>query len=312
MKKIHGEDKMRNTKYRIYVILIVGCLLGSFLWGAPEDQETSSGLLSLLPEVDSWIMAEKPESYYPENLFEYINGAAEIYLAYEFKELIVAQQQKGQSEKNVAIEIYDMGNEMNAFGIYSAERYPDNQFIQMGLQGYLEEGTLNFLVNRYYVKLLCFECEDRSEEVLKAFSQKIVEKVGHTGNLPPLLKAFPSKGLQPNSENFVLRNFMGYSFLHNGYSAKYKLNDLEFDCFIAEGKDDGDATEMLQKYLEAKKIQNVQKIDSGYHIKDKYYHNIYMSRVGNKLCGVIKIKDGSEELGLDYLNALIHNLKDME
>jgi hypothetical protein len=79
--------------------MIVVCLLGSSLWGAPEDQERPSGLLSLLPEVDSWIMAEKPESYYPENLFEYINGAAEIYLAYEFKELIVAQQQKGQSEK---------------------------------------------------------------------------------------------------------------------------------------------------------------------------------------------------------------------
>jgi len=256
-------------------------------------------------------MTEKPESYYPENLFEYINGAAEIYLAYEFKELIVVQQQKDQSEKNVAVEIYDMGNETNAFGIYSAERYPDNRFIKIGLQGYLEEGTLNFLVDRYYVKLLCFECEDQSEEVLKAFSQKIVERVGQSGNLPLLLKAFPSKGLESNSENFVLRNFMGYSFLHNGYAAKYKLNDLEFDCFIAEGKDDADATEMLKKYLEAKKSQNVQKIDSGYQIKDKYYHNIYMSKVGNRICGVIKIKDGSELLGLEYLNSLIENLENL-
>jgi hypothetical protein len=257
-------------------------------------------------------MAEKPESYYPENLFEYINGAAEIYLSYEFKELIVAQQQKDQSERNVAIEIYDMGNEKNAFGIYSAERYPDNRFIDIGLQGYLEEGTLNFLVDRYYVKLLCFECEEQSEDVLMVFSQDIVESVGHKGSLPTLLEAFPSKGLQSNSENFILRNFMGYSFLHNGYSAKYKLNDLEFDCFLAEGKNDADATEMMQKYLEVKKSQNVQKIDSGHHIRDKYYHNIYMSRVGNKLCGVIKIKDGSEDIGLEYLNTLIHNLKNMK
>ena len=302
---------MKNTKYKTCIFLVVICLLGNFLWSSSEDQEKPSGLIALLPEVDSWSMTEKPESYYPENLFEYINGAAEIYLAYEFKELIVAQQQRDQSEKNVAVEIYDMGNETNAFGIYSAERYPDNRFIKMGLQGYLEEGTLNFLVDRYYVKLLCFECEDQSEEVLKAFSQKIVERVGQSGSLPLLLKAFPSKRLQPYSENFVLRNFMGYSFLHNGYSAKYKMNDLEFDCFIAEGKDDADATEMLQKYLEAKKSQNVQKIDSGFHIKDKYYHNIYMSRVGNWICGVIKIKDGSEALGLEYLKALIENLENI-
>ncbi len=299
---------MKEVILKICAICVVFCFLGTALGDVPED-EKKSDLLSLLPEVDSWSLTETPENYYPENLFEYINGAAEIYLSYEFKELIVAQQNKDQSAMNVAIEIYDMGNGTNAFGIYSAERYPDNRFIPIGVQGYLEEGTLNFLVGRYYVKLLCFECEDQSEEVLKTFSQKIVEKVGHIGDLPPLLKAFPSKGLQPNSENFILRNFMGYSFLHNGYSAKYKLDDQEFDCFLAEGKDDADAAEMLQKYLDAKKSQNVQEIASGYHVKDKYYHNIYISQLGKRLCGVMKIEDGSEEIGLEYLKTLIDNLK---
>jgi hypothetical protein len=311
-KSFYGEAKMKNAKYKTFVFLVLLCLLGGLLSSSPEGQEKSQGLTSLLPEVETWSSAEKPESYFPENLFEYINGAAEIYLAYEFKELVVSQQQKDQSEKNVAVEIYDMGNETNAFGIYSAERYPDNQFIKIGIQGYIEEGTLNFLVDRYYVKLLCFECEDQSEEVLKTFSQKIVERVGKTGNLPPLLKAFPSNGLQLNSENFVLRNFMGYSFFHHGYSAKYKTKDLEFDCFIAEGENNTDAEEMLQKYLEAKKSPNVQKIEIGYHVKDKYYHNIYVSRVGKRLCGVIKIKDGSEDLGLEYLRAIMKNLKNME
>lgn len=305
------EKIMKINKHKTCVILVVFCFLGSNLCGSSKDhQDKASGLISLLPEVSSWHMTEKPESYYPENLFEYIDGAAEIYLAYEFKELIVAQQQKDQSDENVAVEIYDMGNETNAFGIYSAERYPDNQFIKIGIQGYLEEGTLNFLVNRYYVKLLCFECGDQSEQVLRDFSQKIVERVGHVGNFPSLLDAFPSKGIQPNSESFVLRNFMGYGFLHHGYSAKYKVDDLEFDCFIAEGNDNTDAEEMLQKYLEAKKSQDVRKIDLGYHIKDKYYHNIYISRVGKWLCGVIKIRDGSEDFGLEYLNAIVQSLKD--
>lgn len=293
-------------------LLVVFCFLGVVLWSAQEQENTASGLIALLPEVGSWSLTETPESYYPENLFEYINGAAEIYLSYEFKELIVAQQHKGQSGMNVAVEIYDMGNGANAFGIYSAERYPDNRYIQVGLQGYLEEGTLNFLVDRYYVKLLCFDCGSEADEVLKTFARKIVKKVGNTGNLPLLLKAFPPNGLQPHSENFILRNFMGYSFLHNGYSAKYQLDDLEFDCFLVEGKDDADANEMLQKYLEAKGSQNVQEIDLGYHIRNKYYKNIYISRVSNKLCGVMKIEEGREEVGLEYLESLVGNLNKME
>ncbi len=312
MRSLNGEVIMKSKKYTTYTVFAAICLLASLFLYSSEDQEKASGLVSLLPEIDTWSSTEKPESYFPENLFEYINGAAEIYLAYEFKELVVSQQQKDQSEKNVAVEIYDMGNETNAFGIYSAERYPDNEFIEMGIQGYIEEGTLNFLVDRYYVKLLCFECEDQSAEVLKAFSRKIVERVGKKGDFPLLLQAFPSNGLQLNSESFVLRNFMGYSFLHHGYSAKYKRNDMEFDCFIAEGKDVSDAEEMLEKYLEAKKSQSVEKIPLGHHVKDKYYHNIYITRVGKRLCGVIKIKDGSEDLGLEYLSALVQNLKEIK
>ena len=46
--------------------------------------------------------------------------------AYDFQELIVGQYKKKSSEKSLSIEIYDMGNEKNSFGIYSAERFTDN------------------------------------------------------------------------------------------------------------------------------------------------------------------------------------------
>jgi len=301
---------MSKTKNILAVLAVIAVMVSSsFLMGRGKEGEAPSDLKSLLPQLAEWSQAEEAQNYYPENLFEYINGAAEIYLAYDFQELIVAQHKKNRSEMNVAVEIYNMGSGKNAFGIYSAERFADNTFVDMGLQGYLEEGTLNFLVGQYYVKLLCFDCEDQSSDVLKTFSQEIVKNVGETGSFPPLVQKFPKEGLIPNTEKYILRNFMGYSFLRNGYSANYKKDDLEFDCFFIEGQSEEDAEDMVEKYLEAKGKDNVAKDEFWYRIKDRYYHNIYLARVGSTICGVIKIKDGFEETGKEYIRSLVDSLQ---
>lgn len=309
---MYGVVMMRISKSKKLLKLFLPFILFfSFLnvRGAPLEEEDVSSLHFLLPDVVTWKIPEAPQDYFPETLFEYINGAAEIYLSYDFKELTVGQYEKGDSNASLIIEIYDMGNEKNSFGIYSAERFPDSQFISLGSQGYLEEETLNFIVGKYYVKLLCFDSGEESANFLKLFSQDVVKRVKDKGGLPPVLAFFPKQGLVENSEKFILRNFMGYSFLHSGYMANYKLEDLEFDCFLIEGEDAEDAQNMLEQYLKRKGKQNVQKISAGYRIKDRYYHNIYLARIENYLCGVMKIKDKSLEVGDRYFGMLIESLK---
>lgn len=303
-----ARSPFSNKTLKIFLALIFSFSLfnvnGRLIRGRDELP-----LRFLLPEIESWKFSEMPQNYLPETLYEYIDGAAEIYIGYDFKELIVGQYKKADSKASVSIEIYDMRNENNSFGIYSAERFPENKFIPVGQQGYLEEGTLNFIVRNYYIKLLCFDCEDKSENYLKFFSQEIIKKIVEKGQLPPLLQVFPKEGLIPNSEKFILHNFMGYGFLNNGYLANYKRGELEFDCFIVEGKSAEEAQNMLARYLAAKNKENIQKISFGYHLKDRYYHNIYVARIENYLCGVMKIKDGAEEVGEKYLKNLVRSLK---
>ena len=309
---MYGVLMMRiSTPKELLKLFLPFVLFFSFLnaKGALLEEEGVSSLHFLLPDVVTWKIPESPQDYFPEILFEYINGAAEIYLSYDFKELTVGQYEKGDSNASLIIEIYDMGNEINSFGIYSAERFPDSQFISLGNQGYLEEETLNFIVGKYYVKLLCFDSGKESADFLKLFSQEVVKRVKDKGTLPPALAFFPKQGLVRNSEKFILRNFMGYSFLHSGYLANYKLEDLEFDCFLIEGENADDAQNMLKKYLEKKGKQSVEEISAGFRIKDRYYHNIYLARVENYLCGVMKIKDESLEVGDKYFGMLIESLK---
>ena len=292
-----------QTVSMAYLLLIVFFL--TCVPGIPADKANPSALESLLPTVEGMESAEPPDSYFPETLFEYINGAAEIYLSYDFKELIVAEYKKSDAPESVAVEIYDMGDLKNSFGIYSAERYPDNEFLSLGTQGYMEEGALNLLVGRYYVKLLCFDCGERSGEWLRVFSEGIVNRVEDKGGFPPALDVFPKEGRIPNSEKFILRNVLGYKFLHDGFIVSYENGSLSFDCFVIEGDSPEEATAMMAKYLEAKGEGSTKKIPQGYWIKDRYYHNIYLAQAGNALCGVMKIPDGSEKLGLSYLERLV-------
>lgn len=299
-----------KRKGLLLTVVVVALFLTYAVRQVRSEEASVSNLSKLLPELENWTINEDLQVYYPENLFEYINGAAEIYLAYEFKELMVAQFDHTSSDANISVEIYDMGRPENSFGIYSAERYPDNQFIPIGIQGYTEEGLLNLLIGDYYIKLFCFGCSGETENALLEFSKKITANVEEKGKMPPLLDVFPLKGKIQNSERFILKNFLGYGFLHDGFLVNYKFDDFEFECFLIEGRDDEDAEQMWRQYLEAKnEIPEESGIGEMIMIKDRYYKNIFLILVDKYICGVMKIEDGSESMGKEYLEKMAENLK---
>jgi len=303
--------KYLKGKKQGFGLAVVLLLLFSGAAFQQKPAATASPLASLLPHLTNWKLTEEPRPFRPDTLFEYIDGAAEVYLNYDFKELLVAQFQEKSSKASMTVEIYDMGNGRNAFGIYSAERYPESRFLPIGNQGYLDEGTLNFLVGRYYVKLLCFEAGARSEEFLTRYAKDMTGKIKDPGSLPALLTVFSKDGLIANGEKFILRNFLGFKFLSNGFIANYKVNDVEFDCFFIEGKSDEEAGAMLKQYLDhfAKIGQPVEKQAYGIHVKDPYLRHVFLAQAGKFLCGVSKIKDGAEEVGQKYLEAMTTVLK---
>lgn len=300
---------LRPKQYKLVFLSALGLFFLIFL--GPVYSKTDSEITSLLPEIDSWDRAESPQIYHPENLFEYINGAAESYISYEFKELVVAEYKK-QDECDLVLEIYDMGDRNNSFGIYSSERYPDSHFISMGTQGYLDGGVLNFMIGRYYVKLMAFEYGDKSEEYLKTFAEAVSENVPGPHNFPEELQVFPFQGLTENSERFILNNFLGYDFLHSGYTADYQVNENEFSCFLIKGSSEQEAKQMLEKYMEAKKDQEITKTSYGFQFKDRYYENIFMSQQGQYICGVMEVQDSFKETGKKYLDQMISNVKKLE
>ncbi len=291
----------------------VAALFFSFFWvgiAFPQEVPTHS-LAALLPQLPGWSFSEHPRAFSPGTLFEYIDGAAENYLSYGFLELLVGDFKKDESAAQLTVEIYNMGDETRAFGIYSSERYPESRFLDIGSQGYLEEGTLNFIAGVYYVKLLCFDCGESAEEILTSVAEQVEMKAGDKGRLPPLLLLFPREGLVANSEKFILQNVLGFGFLHHGYLADYRAQGQEFELFIIQGSGPQEAQDMLVQYLDnqRKAGQPPLKTQRGYEIRDRYSHNIFLTLSENLILGAMRIKDGFENLGKEYLDRLVQSAK---
>ncbi len=229
----------------------------------------------IFPEISGWQKTGEPEMYSPDNLFEYINGAAEVYLSYDFQKLITLSY-SNPKQQSFTIDIYQHSNSNNGFGIYSQEKPQEGDFLKIGTQGYYEQGILNFFKDRFYVKLSAFDLKEIDRPLLEKISRLIDNQLPGQPLLPKTVSCFPSMGKIENSERFILQNFLGHSFLHSAFVADYLIKDEKFQIFIIETVTPQKADTILEHYLaflKRKGIEYQQDNSNVYRFSDPYYRS---------------------------------------
>jgi len=192
---------------------------------------------------------------------------------------------------SVTVEIYRHRTPTHAFGIYSQERLANAKYIGIGAQGYSEENILIFVIGNYYVKINSFNTGPEDQEVLPIFAKKIAENLGGKGSLPSILSSFPKEGRKENSEKFIAKNFLGYSFLHSGFTADYELSGKKFKLFVIEGGDHNDCRNMIQEYL--RRTEDLRKrIEEGrFILKDPYHGEMDFCWKGQYIWGALNLDE---------------------
>jgi hypothetical protein len=303
------SNRMRfRATLALAVLILISAARG--VEGGPQ-RAGDPALLALIPTIDSWTATEKPRSFFPDTLYEYIDGAAESYIGYDFKELAVAEFAQAGTTASLTLEIYDMGDALDAFGIYSAERFPDNKTVDIGTHGYIEGEVLNFVAGTNYVKLLCFNGGELTPSILEAFARKVAAAAGSKGVLPGPFSVFPKEGLVPNSEKYIRRNVMGFDFLGDGYLVSYRSDGAEFEGFVIEPEKGQDPVVLLKRLLDffIRDGQAVEPSPAGHRIRNKYAQNMFLGIAGDRLCGINRVPDGSERTGAAWFERLAEAVK---
>ena len=196
-------------------------------------------LMALLPGPNAapgWARGGEARCYSPDTLYEYIDGSADLYLSYGFKQAVVGDYVKGgEGERWITVDIYDMGAPLHAFGIYGAEKPPDVEETEVGeygMQGYSLEGLVALWKGRYYVKVSAVERED--VEAAEALAIVTAGKLPARLRMPVELSQLPSENRVPGTERYVKTSALGHKFLVEVVSAEYKLEEATATLYVAD------------------------------------------------------------------------------
>lgn len=184
-------------------------LLPPTLTPTPTADSTSAdgpSLDDVLPAGDvipGWQPDGEPKRYDSETLFDFMDGAADLYFTYGFQSLTVAQYSTGaplsDEGRALQVEIYDTASDADAYGLFTYNSYGEP--LDLGVDGELDSGyRLAFWQGRRYVQIVARETVD--DDTLRAFGQAVASLLPQGGQRPLLLDALPQEGLDPGSVRF--------------------------------------------------------------------------------------------------------------
>ena len=139
----------------------------------PADGDAA--LRSLFDALPPGAKLKEPAVLYDEKtLFDYIDGAAPLYLERHFRRLAAAELAvEGGGE--VTADVYDMAAPENAASIFAAERSPSARPVPGFDAAAAGPMSLVFQRGRYYVKLTAFD--GRGEAALPALARALAGRM---------------------------------------------------------------------------------------------------------------------------------------
>ena len=227
------------------------------------------------PELQGYRKIMNYPVYYPDNLWDHINGAADGYLALGFVDLNVVEYKKGKNI--IKLEIYRHSNHIMSFGIYASERSPSYRFLNLGAQGYITGGVINFFTGNFYVKIRTHSNKSKVLQSAESLAVRVAAMLGGDTEMPSVLHQFPDEGRKQNEETYINESVLGYQFLNKAFRASYGVGNDNFDIFLMKFNDPKEASTVAQKYLATADLEPLQSENGKFVFTDGYNGTIFLA-----------------------------------
>jgi len=203
-------------------------------------------IVNQLPKsVGAWTRGDVPRRIEPKGIFEYMDGAGELYLGYRFKFLEV-HDYASANQGNILVELYWMESADDAYGLLSGDW--DGDVVDLGAQAAATTnlpatveiralygaGLLRIWSGDLYARVIAYEESDESKKAVLAIGRAIVAGRANSP-APSLVKGLPAEitprfRLQAKRIVF-LRSHLVLNSVY--YLSSENLLDLGLGCEVA-------------------------------------------------------------------------------
>ncbi|MEJ5167158.1 MAG: DUF6599 family protein, partial [Thermoanaerobaculia bacterium] len=164
--------------------------------------------LNLPENILGW-MKEDFKIYNKKNIYDYINGAGEVYISYNFKNLGVYNYKKGKKE--ILLDLFEMEEPKYAYGLFTHLRGNGEEVSSLGEEAEIFGGWLIFWKGKYFVSLNSKE----GREILINFGVEI------------------EKYLEKKDKNFKILNFIKELKLDKkSFKYFFNMNILNYNYYL--------------------------------------------------------------------------------
>jgi len=144
-----------------------------------------------------WAKAEKPEQFQKVDLFNYIDGGAELFLEFGFENLVVQSYVKDFME--LTLEVYQMEGPESALGVYLLKSGKETPVKGLSARNTGDRFQITALRNRWFIHVNNPDGLPDAVPAMTALAQKIMAVLPEAPRVT-LLDALPPKGIIMGSE----------------------------------------------------------------------------------------------------------------
>ncbi len=190
---------MKKALFLLLVFSTTGAF--SLLFARQSFATTLETLAAALPRSTGvWTAQDPDRTYDAETIFDYIDGAGEVYRAYNMRRCL-SRRYTAKDAPPIVLDVFDMGSFADAFGVFTHDR--DGEPVDAGQEGLYRPGWLSFWKGRFFVSIYAERETKGAKEAVFALARAVDSSIGERGPKPEILAQLPPGGLEEQSVRYL-------------------------------------------------------------------------------------------------------------
>lgn len=194
-------NRMSFSKVSLCIALFLLTVVAGLMVSRTTYANSLESILPALPgQIGPWRAEPEDRFYDSQTIFEYIDGAGEVYRAYNMQRCL-SRRFGSPGDPGLVLDIFDMGTSEDAFGVFTHDL--DGEPMDIGQDALYRAGWLSFWKGPFFVSIFAERETPETRKAIAKLGAGVSSAIREEGRKPELVLQLPSEGLQNRSIRYL-------------------------------------------------------------------------------------------------------------